>query len=56
MLPLTLKTLSDLVEKHLDYGNAQESMFLKLMGARWTNTAIAARGGVGGASSTGVER
>mmetsp|Transcript_29345 Transcript_29345/g.87781 ORF Transcript_29345/g.87781 Transcript_29345/m.87781 type:complete len:877 (+) Transcript_29345:146-2776(+) len=41
MLPLTLKTLSDLVEKHLDYGNAQESMFLKLMGARWTNTAIA---------------
>ncbi|KAH8049426.1 hypothetical protein JL722_11957 [Aureococcus anophagefferens] len=40
-LPTFLKALSDSVEKHKDFGDQQDAMFLKLIVARWTNTAIA---------------
>ncbi|KAH8066671.1 hypothetical protein JL720_12663 [Aureococcus anophagefferens] len=40
-LPTFLKALTDAVEKHKDFGDQQDAMFLKLIVARWTNTAIA---------------
>lgn len=39
-LPTFLKGLSDAVERHRDFGDAQDAMFVKLILARWTNTAI----------------
>ncbi|KAJ1451729.1 hypothetical protein M885DRAFT_529166 [Pelagophyceae sp. CCMP2097] len=39
-LPLGLRALTDAVEKHRDFGDHQDSMFVKLIFARWVNTAI----------------
>jgi len=40
VLPVCIKTLSEGIERHVDFGDAQDSMFLKLILARWVNTAI----------------
>lgn len=40
ILPPFIKSLSDSIERHVDFGDAQDSMFLKLIAARWVNTAI----------------
>ena len=40
-LPTFLKNLTDAVERHKDYGDVQDSMFLKLIVSRFVNTAIA---------------
>jgi len=42
LLPQLLKGISGMVEIHREYGDEQDSMFLKLLGARVANTGIAA--------------
>ena len=41
-LPVFLKAMQLMVEVHREYGDDQDSMFLKLLLARWANTVIAA--------------
>ena len=39
-LPTTLKQVTKLLERHREFGDEQDSMFLKLTMARWFNTAV----------------
>lgn len=39
-LPVFIKSLSDMIERHVNFGNREDSMFLKLLLARWVNTAL----------------
>ena len=39
-LPTTLKQVTKLIERHREFGDEQDSMFLKLTMARWFNTAV----------------
>ena len=41
-LPVFLKAMQLMVEVHREYGDIQDSVFLKLLLARWANTVIAA--------------
>ena len=41
-LPVFLKAMQLMVEVHREYGDDQDSMFLKLLLSRWANTVIAA--------------
>uniref|UniRef100_A0A7S3K5C6 WW domain-containing protein n=1 Tax=Aureoumbra lagunensis TaxID=44058 RepID=A0A7S3K5C6_9STRA len=40
-LPPFIKVITEMIERHADFGDLQDSMFLKLTAARWINTAVA---------------
>lgn len=41
VLPPFIKVVTTTVERHVDFGDVQDSMYIKLLSARWVNTALA---------------